>query len=140
MKRSPRWICVATALILTNAALVAGAAQTRGPEERIRDAVIRIDRAGTGLGEAESLERLAIAFKVKPRIVMDLRDQRLSYGQVTIVLVLAEAGKTSTDAVLELWATERLTWGQIAERLKINPQRLLSRLEDVRRDLSRRGP
>ncbi len=139
MKRSIRWILAAASLVLLNAALVTWAAQTRGPEERIRDALIRIDRAGTALGEVQSLDRLATAFKVKPRIVMDLRDQKLNYGQVTLVLALSEAGRTSTDAILGLWATDRLNWGQIAARLKIDLPRLLHRLEDVRRDLGRQG-
>ncbi len=140
MKRSSRWISAPAALILLSAALPPGAAPSRGPEERIRDAVIRIDRAGATIGEEESLERLAAAFKLKRRIVLDLRDQKLNYGQVTVVLALAEAGKTSADTILELWATDRLNWGQIAERLKIDPAGLLRRLEDVRRDLDRRGP
>ncbi len=119
---------------------VALAGQPVGREDRIRDAMIRIDRAGTAIGEVESLERLGAAFKVKPRVVMDLRDQKLDYGEVAVVLALSEAGKSSVDAVLGLWATDRLNWGQIADRLKVDLRDLLRRLEGVRRDLAHRRP
>jgi hypothetical protein len=118
---------------------VALAGQPVAQEDRIRDAMTRVDRAGTAIGEAESLERLSAAFRVRPRVVMDLRDQKLDYGEVAVVLALSEAGKTSVDAVLGLWATDRLNWGQIADRLKVDLRDLLRRLEGVRRDLARRN-
>jgi hypothetical protein len=118
---------------------VALAGQPVAQEDRIRDAMTRVDRAGTAIGEAESLERLSAAFRVRPRVVMDLRDQKLDYGEVAVVLALSEAGKTSVDAVLGLWATDRLNWGQIADRLKVDLRGLLRRLEGVRRDLARRN-
>ncbi len=140
MWQRSKWLCLALWMVLFSAGAVALAGQPAGQETRIRDAMIRIDRAGTAIGETESLERLAAAFKVKPRVVMDLQDQKLDYGEVAVVLALSEAGKTSTDAVLGLWATDRLNWGQIAERLKVDTRDLLRRLEGVRRDLARRGP
>jgi hypothetical protein len=127
-------------MMLLPAGAVALAGQSTGREDRIRNVMIRIDRAGTAIGEAESLERLGVAFKVKPRTVMDLRDQKLDYGEVAVVLALSEAAKTSTDTILGLWATDRLNWGQIGERLKVDLRDLLRRLEDVRRDLARRSP
>ncbi len=134
------WLYVALWMVPLSTGAVALAGQPAGQETRIRDAMIRIDRAGTVIGEAESMERLAAAFKVKPRVVMDLQDQKLDYGEVAVVLALSEAGKTSTDAILGLWATDRLNWGQIAERLKVDTRELLRRLEGIRRDLARRGP
>ncbi len=138
-QRSKR-LCVALWMVLRSTGAAALAGQPAGQENRIRDAMIRIDRAGTAIGDVESMERLAAAFKVKPRVVMDLQDQKLDYGEVAVVLALSEAGKTSTDAILGLWATDRLNWGQIAERLKVDTRELLRRLEGIRRDLARRGP
>ena len=115
----------------------AGGATSR--EDRILEAGRRVERVAAPLGEAESTEHLAAAFRVTPRTVMDLRDQKLDLGEVSIVLALAQAGHTSTDTILSLWASGRLNWGDIAERLKVDLRDLLKRLEIVRRDLSRRG-
>ncbi len=140
MRQRSGWLRVAVWMLLVPTGAVALAGQPMGRENRIRDTMIRIDRAGTAIGEMEALERLGTAFKVKPRIVMDLRDQKLDYGEVAVVLALAEAGKTSPDAILGLWATDRLNWGEIAERLKVDLRELLHRLDAVRRDLARRSP
>ncbi len=140
MRQRSGWLRVAVWMLLVPTGAVALAGQPMGRENRIRDTMIRIDRAGTAIGEMEALERLGTAFKVKPRIVMDLRDQKLDYGEVAVVLALAEAGKTAPDAILGLWATDRLNWGEIAERLKVDPRDLLRRLDGVRRDLARRSP
>jgi hypothetical protein len=78
--------------------------------------------------------------RVKPRLVSDLHDQKLDYGEVAIVLALAEAGHASPDMLLALWATGRLSWGEIAERLKVNVSTLPKRLQAVRQELIQRTP
>src|SRR5574341_411440 len=126
-------------LLLLSLTASAAAGQPAGPEQRIRDAALRVERAIASLGEVQAAARLAAAFRVPPRAVADLRDQKLGFGDVAVVLALAETGKTSPDTILSLWASGRLNWGQIAGRQKVELRTLLRRLEAVRRDLARRG-
>jgi len=118
---------------------VAFAGQSMSREERIQATARRVERAAGPLGEAETDERSAAIFRVKPRTVTDLHDQKLDLGEVAVVLALAEAGHTSPDTILSLWASGRLNWGDIAERLKVDLRDLLRRVETVRRELGRRG-
>ncbi len=116
------------------------AAQPADTEERIGNAALRVEEAATRLGEAAAEAQLARIFRVKPRVISDLHDQKLDYGEVAVVLALAEAGHASPDAVLGLWATGRLNWGEIAERLKVNTSGLLQHLQSIRQELARRAP
>jgi hypothetical protein len=105
-------------------------------EERIQEAILQLDRAATGVDGARAAQRLALAFRVSPRLVADLQDQKLDFGEVAMVLALAEAGRTSSDQVLGLWANARLDWGQIAARLRVDVMVVLNRLDTVRRQLT----
>jgi hypothetical protein len=98
---------------------------------------MRVERAAASPGEAAAAARLAAGFRVSPQAVTDLRDQKLDLGEIAVVLVLAEAARTSPDAVLVLWANARLNWGEIADRLKVDLRTLLRRLEAARRELGR---
>jgi len=118
---------------------VALAAQSTSPEEQIRETARRVEQVAVPLDEVEANERLAAVFRVVPRTVTDLRDQKLDLGEIAVVLALAEAGHTSPDAILSLWASGQLNWGDIAERLKVELRDLLRRLEAARRALGRRG-
>ena len=127
-------------LILLTFGTTAFAGQPLGREQRIREAALRVERAMGSLDEAVATARLAVAFRVPPRAVTDLRDQKLGLGDVAVVLALAETGKTSSDSILSLWASGRLDWGEIADRLKVEPRRLVHRLDTARRDLMARAP
>ncbi len=129
------------ACVVGTAGLLFGsmASAAMSPDARIQEAGRRVERAIAPLGETESAERLAAAFRIAPRTVIDLLDQKLDLAQVCIVLALAQAGGTSSDTILSLWASGRLGWGDIAERLKVNLRDLLQRLENVRRSVTRRG-
>jgi hypothetical protein len=98
-------------------------------EERIQEAMLRVDRAATALDGARAAQRLAGAFRVPARVIADLQDQKLDFGQVAMVLALAEAGRISSDQVLTLWANARLNWEQIAARLRVDVPHLLERLD-----------
>jgi hypothetical protein len=111
------------------------AADVAPVEERIQEAVRRVDRAATAVAAARAAQRMAAAFQVSPRMIADLHDQKLDFGEVAVVLALAEAGRTSSDQILGLWASARLDWGQIAARLRVDVLTLLERLERIRRDL-----
>jgi hypothetical protein len=104
-------------------------------EEHIQEAILRLDRAATAVDGARAAQRLAVAFRVAPRVVAELQDQKLDFGEVAAVLALAEAGRISSDQILALWATARLNWEQIAGRLGVDVSTLLGRLETVRRGL-----
>lgn len=119
---------------------LAGAGQSPTSEDRLRDAAIRIERAATALGEPETVARLAAAFKVPARTVTDLHDEKLDFGEVALVLALAEAGKTKPEAILSHWATGRLNWSEIAERTKVDRQALQKRLDGIRRALTSKRP
>lgn len=139
VRRFSGWVAVVSAVFLLQGGAFASAAQTRGPEERIREVLLRVERAVAPLDEVEAATRLAAAFRVPQRGVAELRDQKLGFGDVAAVLALAEAGKTSPDTILSLWASGRLNWEQIAERLKVDLRDLLHRLETVRRELGPRS-
>jgi hypothetical protein len=123
-------------LALALACLLPSLARADISDERIQEVVLRVNRAADALGEARGAERLATVFRVPARVVADLYDQKLAFGEVAVVLALAETGRTSSDTILGLWASGRLNWGQIAERLKVDLHVLLRRLEGVRRDLT----
>lgn len=106
-------------------------------EDRIRDAAIRIDRAAAALGEAETVSRLGAGFRIAPRTIADLHDQKLDFGEVAVLLSMAEIAKIPADRILSLWASDRLSWSQIAERHGVQAKRLLQRLDAIRRDLTR---
>lgn len=116
-----------------------GAAQDTSRAGRIRTLVQRIEQAAAALGESATHERLAVLFRVTLRAVSDLHDQKLDSGEVAVVLALAELGATSPDGILSWWASDRLGWGEIADRLKVDTRRLLARLEEIRRALARPG-
>lgn len=125
-------------MVLTGGFAAAG--QPPPSEERLRDAVIRIERAASALGEPEAVARLADAFKVSARMVTDLHDEKLDFGEVAMVLTLAEASQAKPEAILSLWATGRLSWSEIADRNRVDRRELLKRLEGVRRALTQPGP
>jgi hypothetical protein len=104
-------------------------------EDRIREAMLRADRAATALEGACAAQRLAVVFRVPARVVAYLQDQKLDFGEIAMVLALAEAGRISSDQILALWASARLDWGEIADRLRVDVAALIERLEVVRRDL-----
>lgn len=139
-----RWLgaCAGLAawMFLLSLDTVSVAGQAAGREQRISDAARRVERALAGLQEAEATARLADAFGVTPRAVTELRDQKLALGDIAVVLALAETGKTSPDTILSLWASGRLNWGEIADRLKVEQRSLRRRLDAARRDLTRPRP
>jgi hypothetical protein len=109
-------------------------------EDRVQDAMQRVDRAATARDAARAAQRVAAVFRVPARVVADLQDQKLDFGEVAMVLALAEAGRISSDQILALWASARLDWDQIADRLKVDVLALLDRLEALRQDLAAPGP
>ena len=124
-------------MILLSVDTVTAAGQPAGREQRIGDAALRVERAVARLQEGEATARLADVFGVPPRALTELRDQKLALRDVAVVLALAETGKTSPDTILSLWASGRLDWGEIADRLKVEQRSLLRRLDAARRDLTR---
>lgn len=89
------------------------------------------------MGEPRALGRMSADFKVSPRVAAELRDQKLGIGEVAAVLALAEMSAASPDTVLSWWASGRLNWGEIADRLPGDARRLQQRLEQARRALDR---
>jgi hypothetical protein len=109
-------------------------------EDRMQDAMQRVDRAATALDATRAAQRVAAVFRVPARVVADLQDQKLDFGEVAMVLALAEAGRISSDQILALWASARLDWDQIADRLRVDVLALVDRLEALRQDLAAPGP
>lgn len=126
------------ALVLMLSASLAGppaVADVAGPADRLREIMLSLDRAAAPLSEAAAATRLAAAFRIPARQVVELLDQKLDLGEAAIVLALAETARTSSDRVLGLWASVRLDWVEIATRLKVDLAVLVKRLETVRREL-----
>jgi hypothetical protein len=107
--------------------------------DRIGELVVGVDQATAGLSDVAAAARLAANLRVRPPSVRELLDQKLDPGEVAVVLALAEASRTSSDRILGLWASVRLDWAQIAERLHVDAVALLKRLETVRRELATPG-
>jgi hypothetical protein len=140
MPRRGGWIAGWTGVLLICAAGAALAGQPQTSEERLLTASQRIERAVVALGEQTGGDRLAAGFRVAPRLVADLRDQKLDFGEIALLLALAEMGHTPPDTILGWWASRRLTWVEIADRLRVDPPALQKRLETLRRHLGRSAP
>ncbi len=138
MRQWRAWASGVVGLVILSLASLALAGEVISHEARIREAALRVDRAAATLDEAAATTRLAGVLGVTPRTVTDLREQKLDFGEVAIVLTLAKAGRTSPDAILGLWASGRLNWAEIAERLHVDLRDLVRRLDAARRDLRRR--
>ncbi len=139
MRRWRAWVAGVVGLVILHPAALGLAGQVTSREARIREAALRLERAAAPLDEAVAASRLAALFRVTPRTVTDLRDQKLDFGEVAVVLAMAKAGRTSPDAVLGLWASGRLNWAEIAERLRVDLRDLVRRLDAARRELQRRS-
>ncbi len=133
---TPRALLAPVLLCLVLLGAGRAAAEATRPADQVRDLILGVDRAAATLSEAATATRLASAFGVRPRQVLDLLDQKLDPGEVAVVLALAEASRTPSDRILGLWASVRLDWAEIAERLKVDTPALFKRLDTVRRELA----
>jgi hypothetical protein len=140
MQRGNGWTLGWAGAVLMCLAGAALAGQPQIREEQLLTAGQRIERAVVALGEQTGSDRLAAGFRVAPRLVADLRDQKLGFGDIALLLALAETGRTPPDTILGWWASRRLTWGEIADRLRVDPAALVKRLETLRRHLGRPVP
>jgi hypothetical protein len=140
MQRGSGWTLGWAGVVLMCVAGTALAGQPSAREERLLTASQRIERAVLALGEQTGSDRLAAGFRVAPRLVADLRDQKLGFGDIALLLALAETSHTPPDTILGWWASHRLTWGEIADRLRVDPTALVKRLETLRRHLGRSAP
>ena len=109
-------------------------AATRRPATLTEEAA-RLDQAAGRLAEAEALRRLAQAFNVAPQQVADLREQKLAFGDAGAALAVARVARKPLNAVVTLWANERLDWGDVAARLGAPRSRVMRQLRRARQAL-----
>ncbi len=140
----PRLACTAWAVALLALAPPGGGAPAdaadrgQAPAPRSRAITVeaaRVAQAAAGLAEEEAVRQLAGAFAVPPRQVGDLRDQKLGFADVAATLAVARAAGVVPNAVLALWANERLSWDEVAARLGAPSAHVIRLLRRARRAL-----
>lgn len=92
-------------------------------DQALEESASNVDREANRPEGTQMVEsRLKSEFKVDDSLIQGLRDQKLGYGEISIVLALAEKRPGGiTDANIQAIMTERLGppkvgWGQIAKK------------------------
>lgn len=131
----PRWGRLRAgigALLLWGAAAPLAAA---GAPVTVAQEAARVGQAAARLPEAEAGHRLARALGVGAQQVMDLREQKLGFGDAAAALAIARASGRPVNPVVTLWANERLGWNDVAARLGAGRARVVRLLRRARRAL-----
>ncbi len=124
---------------------IAGVALAAGPskeEKQATSAIASVDKAGSEPnGEQQVVSRLEARFNVDQARIDNLRSQNLGFGEIAIVLALAQkmTGGITDANVLSIMSlrtgTPPLGWGEIARKLgeKLGP--VVSEVNAVARDV-----
>jgi len=147
-----RIVALAVCIIL---ALSSAAVAEISKDERnlAREAKRLNDTAAKPDGEKAVVKRLAAEFKTPETQVQSLRDKKLGYGEVAIVLSLAQTlPGGATDANVQRVLTLRqgppvMGWGQVAQQLGTKLGKTVSRVRkaanntnrDIKNDHARAG-
>ncbi len=112
-------------------------AQTK-EEAKLDKSAAAVDKdASTPQGEKAVIQRLEKEFKVDDARINDLRGQKLGYGEISIVLAMAQKMPGGiTDANIKTImsmreGTPKQGWGEIAKKLGIKLGPTISSVENV---------
>jgi hypothetical protein len=116
-------------------------------EKKLDDEISALNkRASQPAGEKVVVRRLENQFKVKEAEITSLRDKKLGYGEIAIVLAMAQkmpGGITDANVnqILSLrQGTPPKGWGEIAKELKLGKLgTMVSNVERVRRSAEHSG-
>lgn len=133
----PRWPRPAAGSWALLVCAISAAAGAAAPPTVVEEAV-RVAQAAGRLAEEDAVRRLAPALGVSPQQVGDLRDQKLTFGDVAAALAIAQVAERSLHAVVALWANERLDWNEVATRLGAPRARVVRLLRGARQALAAR--
>lgn len=130
------------AVFITGVAATAWA-ETSKEETRVEKDASDIDRdGGRADGEKRVVERLEKQFKVDESTITGLRDKKLGYGEIAIVLAMADKiGGVNAANINKIMAmrqgTPREGWGEIAKKLGFKLGPVISSVEKVRSEAHR---
>lgn len=134
---------MALGLVLCAGMLVL-AEEKSGDEKKLDKATMELDGdAGKPEGNTTVTDKLTAEFKVDAARVQWLRDQKLGYGEVSIVLALAQGLPDGiNDANVQKIITLRqgppvMGWGKIAKELGMNLGSVISKVKRVSAEVRR---
>lgn len=97
-------------------------------EKDLKDAASHLDRLASSQGEEEVIKRLSQQFNVSESIIKELRDQKLGFGEIGILLSLSQAtGKPYSELLSRFKSGEG--WGKIAKDEGVDLGRIVGDLK-----------
>ncbi len=138
-------------LLFIAAATTARAATPSRDEKKLNQELSALDKTSdTSKGATVVVTRLEKEFSVPESTITGLRDRKLGYGEIAIVLALAKSEPGGiTDTNISAIMTMRMGppvmgWGEIADKLGVRLGTIVSDVHKVdtgsRRDLAGAGP
>ena len=140
MKRLSALIAIGILIALNGTAVAEISKDERNLE---REAKRLNDTAAQPDGEKAVVKQLAVEFKTTESQVQALHDRKLGYGEVAVVLSLAQilpggAADTNTQKVLTLrQGPPVMGWGQVAQQLGTKLGKTVSRVKKVNNESHR---
>jgi len=121
----------------------AGAAESKEEKALMKEAAAINATAGNAQGEKVVTQRLEKEYKVTETQVQQMRDKKLGYGEIAIVLSLCQKMPGgATDANIQQIMTMRqgpptMGWGEIANKLGTKLGPAVSQVRNVNRETNR---
>jgi len=119
------------------------AAESKEEQSLQKEAAAIHTTAGNTQGEKVVIQRLEKDFNVSNDRIQGLRDQKLGYGEIAIVLSLSQKMPGGiTDANIQQVMTMRqgpptMGWGEIAKKLGTKLGPAISQVKNVNKEISR---
>lgn len=130
---SIRWVgLLAVGSFLTLFLSTAGTGELSQPEVKdpLAQAIERFqqdtDRALATRSPEEARVWFLRHFRLAPRKLDDLLNQKLTYGEVAVVVILDRLSHAGSNRILTMWANHRKDWADIARELNVDPTRILA--------------
>jgi hypothetical protein len=137
MALSVSLLAIAASLIFLLAGAPTTMAASRDETKLDRDAAGLDKSAGTPKGETVVIQKIEKEFNVSEATITGLRDQKLGFGEITIVLALAQTlpGGITTDNINSIMKMRTgppvMGWGAIAKKLGVNLGTIVSGVHKV---------
>jgi hypothetical protein len=140
MIRQFRYIIISTLLLSLSAAGTVRAAETREEKNLNKEAAAISATAKSAQGEKVVVGRLEKEFNVTDTQIQGLRDKKLGYGEIAIVLSLAQKMPGGeTDANIQQVMTlrqgpPRMGWGEVCKKLGTKLGPMVSQMRTMNRE------
>lgn len=142
MKRS-LYIAVSMFALSLTLSSAPWAAETKEERELQKEAAVINTTTSNAQGEKVVVQKLAKEFKITDTQIQGLRNQKLGYGEISIVLSLAQKMPGGvTDSNIQQIMTMRqgpptMGWGEIAKKNGTRLGTVVSQVKNVHRETSR---